>query len=167
MFCIYWFLIKLLSVINVPARKFCLRAKVAATTNSWGPDLSKKGQCTCTSIFLMIREGEETVRKLKWKWQFVWSWHGAFLFIHDIPSRSSSFRFFWTASPPFTFWLLTEKKVSIDLEMSPCDVTKTKSRLSGLETTQGKSSKDVGRFEKIHGLIFMLCKKVQSCCSLD
>ena len=48
------------------------------------------------------------------------------------------------------FWLLTEKKVSIDLEMSPCDVTKTKSRLSGLETTQGKSSKHVGRFEKIH-----------------
>ena len=147
--------------------------------SAWGPKwplqpilggqsfLNRANVQPCTSIFL-IREGEETVGKLrKWKWQFIWSWLGAFLFIHDIPSRSSSFRFFWTASPSFTFWLLTEKKVSIDLEMSPCDVTKTKSRLSGLETTQGKSSKHVGRFEKIHWLIFVLCKKVQSCCSLD
>ena len=29
---------------SVPARKFCLRAKVAPTTHFWGPDFSSKGQ---------------------------------------------------------------------------------------------------------------------------
>ena len=30
---------------SVPARKFCLRAKVVApTTHFWGPDFSRKGQ---------------------------------------------------------------------------------------------------------------------------
>ena len=65
----------------VPARNFCLRNKVAPTTHSWGPDISRKGQCT--SIFLICKR-EETVGKLrKWKWQFIWSWHGASLFIHN------------------------------------------------------------------------------------
>ena len=32
------------------------------------------------------------------------------------PSRFASFRFFRTASPPSTFLLLTEKKLSIDLK---------------------------------------------------
>ena len=66
---------------SVPARNFCLRAKVAPTTHFWGPDISRKGQCT--SIFLICKR-EETVGKLrKWKWQFIWSWHGASLFIHN------------------------------------------------------------------------------------
>ena len=30
--------------ISVPARKFCLRAKVAPTTHFWGPDFFMKGQ---------------------------------------------------------------------------------------------------------------------------
>ena len=47
----------------------------------WGSDISRKGQCT--SIFLICKR-EETVGKLrKWKWQFIWSWHGASLFIHN------------------------------------------------------------------------------------
>ena len=29
---------------GVPARKFCLRAKVAPTTHFWGPDFSRKVQ---------------------------------------------------------------------------------------------------------------------------
>ena len=29
---------------SVPARKFCLRAKVTPTTHFWGPDFSTKGQ---------------------------------------------------------------------------------------------------------------------------
>ena len=67
--------------ISVPARKFCLRAKVAPTTHFWGPDFSRKGQCT--SIFLICKR-EETVGNLrKWKWQFTWSWHGASLFLHN------------------------------------------------------------------------------------
>ena len=47
--------------------------------------------------------------------------------------------------------------------MSSCDITKAKLRLSGLETTDGKS----GKLKKIHRLTFMLCTKVQSHCSLD
>ena len=35
--------------------------------------------------------------------------------------------------------------------MSFCDITKAKSRLSGLQTTHGKS----GKLKKIHRLIFM------------
>ena len=42
--------------------------------------------------------------------------------------------------------------------MSFCDITKAKSRLSGLQTTNGKS----GKLKKIHQLIFMLCTKVES-----
>ena len=67
--------------ISVPARKLCLKAKVAPTTHFWGPDISRKGQCTSISL---ICKREETVGKLrKWKWQFIWSWHGASLFIHN------------------------------------------------------------------------------------
>ena len=67
--------------ISVPARKFCLRAKVAPTTHFLGPDFSRKGQCTSISL---ICKREETVGKLrKWKWQFIWSWHGASLFINN------------------------------------------------------------------------------------
>ena len=47
--------------------------------------------------------------------------------------------------------------------MSFWDVTKAKSRLSGLQTTHGNS----GKLKKIHRLIFMLCTKVRSRCSLD
>ena len=66
---------------SVPARNFCLRARVVPTTHFWGPDISRKGQYT--SIFLICKR-EETVGKLrKWKWQFIWSWHGASLFIHN------------------------------------------------------------------------------------
>ena len=66
---------------SVPARNFCLRAKVAPTTHFLGPDITRKGQCN--SIFLICKR-EETVGKLrKWKWQFIWSWHGASLFIHN------------------------------------------------------------------------------------
>ena len=39
--------------------------------------------------------------------------------------------------------------------MSFRDITKAKSRLSGLQTTHGKS----GKLKKIHRLIFMLCTK--------
>ena len=52
---------------SVPARKFYLRAKVAPTTHFWGPDISRKGQCTSISL---ICKREETVGKFrKWKWQ--------------------------------------------------------------------------------------------------
>ena len=65
---------------SVPARNFCLRAKVAPTTHFWGPDISRKGQCT--SIFPICKR-EETVGKLmKWKWQFIWSWQGVSVSIH-------------------------------------------------------------------------------------
>ena len=47
---------------GVPARKFCLRAKVAPTTHFWGPDFSRKGQCT--GIFLVPKR-EETVGKMR------------------------------------------------------------------------------------------------------
>ena len=67
--------------ISIPARKFCLRAKVAPTTHFWGPDISRKGQCTNISLTC---KREETVGKLrKWKCQFIWSWLGASLFIHN------------------------------------------------------------------------------------
>ena len=47
----------------------------------WDQIFQEKGQCT--SIFLICKR-EETVGKLrKWKWQFIWSWHGASLFIHN------------------------------------------------------------------------------------
>ena len=71
------------------------------------------------------------------------------------------------ASLPSTYSLLTEKKVSIDLEDGFARFNLPKSRLSGLQTTHGKSGKLVGRSKKIHWLIFMLCKKLRSCCSLD
>ena len=43
------------------------------------------------------------------------------------------------------------------IPISSCDITKAKSRLSGLQTTHGKS----GKLKKIHRLIFMLCIKVR------
>jgi len=49
-------------LLSVPARYFCLRAKVAPTTHFLGPDISRKGKCT--SIFLICKR-EETVRKLR------------------------------------------------------------------------------------------------------
>ena len=65
---------------SVPARNFCLRAKVAPTTHFWGPDISRKGQCT--NIFPICKR-EETVGKLmKWKWQFIWSWQRVSVSIH-------------------------------------------------------------------------------------
>ena len=65
---------------SVPARNFCLRAKVAPTTHFWGLDISRKGQCT--SIFPICKR-EETVGKLmKWKWQVIWSWQGVSVSIH-------------------------------------------------------------------------------------
>ena len=48
--------------LSVPARNFCLRAKVAPTTHFWGPDISRKGQCTSISL---ICKREETVGKLR------------------------------------------------------------------------------------------------------
>ena len=90
-----------------------------------------------------------------------------------LEGQSASFRFFSTASPQSTFSLLTERKLSIDLEMrmsgssffetpwwipiSSCDITKAKSRLSGLQTIYGKS----GKLKKIDRLIFMFCIKVR------
>ena len=90
-----------------------------------------------------------------------------------VEGQSASFRFFSTASPQSTFSLLTERKLSIDLEMrmsgssffetpwwipiSSCDITKAKSRLSGLQTIYGKS----GKLKKIDRLIFMFCIKVR------
>ena len=48
--------------VSVPARKLCLRAEVAPTTNFWGPDISRKGQCTSISL---ICKREEAVGKLR------------------------------------------------------------------------------------------------------
>ena len=67
--------------ISVPARKFCLRAKVAPYNPFLGARFFKKGPMY---KYLSNMKREETVGKLrKWKWQFIWSWHGASLFINN------------------------------------------------------------------------------------
>ena len=48
-------------VYSDPARKFCLRTKVTATTHFWGPDISRKGPCT------RKREKTVTVPSFCWK----------------------------------------------------------------------------------------------------
>ena len=64
--------------ISVPARNFCLRAKVAPTTPLLGARFFKK-RPIFPYLFLLCKR-EETVGKLsKWKWQFIKSCHGAFL----------------------------------------------------------------------------------------
>ena len=76
------------------------------------------------------------------------------------PSRSSSFHFFWTASPPSTFSLLTEKKLSTDLEDAFVrfklfwDAMMDTHELLRYYKNQFEA---IGWFEKIHWLIFMLC----------
>ena len=49
------------------------------------------------------------------------------------------------------------------IPISSCDITKAKSRLSGLQTTHGKS----GKLKKFHWLIFMLCIKRDAPCQLQ
>ena len=65
---IFWSHLSLVKI-SVPARNFCVRAKMAPTTHFLGPDISRKGQCT--SIFLICKR-EETIGKLR-KLKLTWS----------------------------------------------------------------------------------------------
>ena len=49
--------------LSVPARNFCLRAKVAPKTHFWGPDISRKGQRT--SILFLIMQKRRNCWKVK------------------------------------------------------------------------------------------------------
>ena len=89
--------------ISVPARKFCLRAKVAPTTHFWGPHFSRKGQCT--SIFLIIfmqkrrnswkfKEMKMAVYlKLTWSIPFFTSWYKVNSTIRMYAIKKGSFFF--------------------------------------------------------------------------
>ena len=56
--------------ISVPARKLCLKAKVAPTTHFWGPDISRKGQCTSISLICKREEAVGKLRKVTWSVPF-------------------------------------------------------------------------------------------------
>lgn len=49
-------------IYSVPPRKFCLRAKVTATTHFRGPDFARKGHCTGV---VLICQRVDAVGKLK------------------------------------------------------------------------------------------------------